>query len=122
MKKCGIIGHAYYASESFTEQGTWNKVKKYLKKGYHVGAHGKGNGNWLITKPAQAVVVINDNDKAINDDFAGVIKDYYEKDQMSESLFNKFLKEEAEGILGIYNSDGYYVIEKYDVLIINDIQ
>ena len=79
MSKCKIIDSAYIPSESITFQGDWKKTQKYRDKGYKVKELGKGNGNWIATKPAQALftLIYENEKKEVNLTYE--IKDFYDR-------------------------------------------
>jgi len=111
MDRLKFNSYRYIESESFHAQGTWAKVQKYQNDGYLVTPQGKGNGNWLIIKPAQAMFEIINGDKIILIDLAQEIKYFYGSNKMTIALFNTFITAEKNDLVGIYFSRpiGYYI-------------
>ncbi|WP_236896773.1 hypothetical protein [Clostridium beijerinckii] len=105
MSECKIINSRYIKSESITFQGDWRKAQKYKDKGYNVKDLGKGNGNWIANKPAQTLSLLEHGDKKEEVNLAYEIKDFYDKRNMTESLFEKFTNQVNEGEVGIYFSE-----------------
>lgn len=105
MSECKIINSMYSSSESITFQGDWRKAQKYKDKGYNVKDLGKGNGNWIATKPAQALFSLKHGDEKEEVDLTYEIKDFYDKKNMTESLFEKFRNQVNEEKIGIYFSE-----------------
>ncbi|AGY75881.1 hypothetical protein [Clostridium autoethanogenum] len=105
MSECKIINSRYISSESITFQGDWRKAQKYKDKGYNVKNLGKGNGNWIATKPAQTLFLLKHGDEKEEVDLRYEIKDFYDKKNMTESLFEKFRNQVNEEKIGIYFSE-----------------
>lgn len=105
MSECKIIYSRYIQSESITFQGDWRKAQKYKDKGYNVRELGKGQGNWIATRLAQALFSLEHGDKREEVDLTYEIKDFYGKTNMTESLSEKFENQVNEGQIGIYFSE-----------------
>ena len=105
MSKCKIINSRYIPSESIPFQGDWKKAQKYKDRGYNVRERGNGNGNWIATKPAQALFSLEHGDGKEEVNLTYEIKDFYGKTNMTESLSEKFENQVNEGQIGIYFSE-----------------
>lgn len=112
MSECKIINSRYIPSESISFQGDWRKAQKYKDKGYNVKDRGKGNGNWIATKTAQALFSLEHEDEKEEVDLTYKIKDFYGKTNMTESLSEKFHNQVNEGQIGIYFSEDNGLIIK----------
>ncbi|MDF2880267.1 MAG: hypothetical protein K0R54_824 [Clostridiaceae bacterium] len=112
MNVCKIVDSVYIPSESITFQGDWKKTQKYKDKGYKVKELGKGNGNWIATKPAQALFTLNCENENHKVNLTYEIKDYYDKKKMTETLFDKFVNEINKEKMTIYFSEGNEFIIK----------
>ena len=72
----------YMPSESMEVQGTREKIYKKYSKEWNIKEAGKGNGNWLLTKPSDVLV----NGKS----YRSFILDHYGKSKLTQQLFEKF--------------------------------
>lgn len=112
MSECKIINSRYVSSESIPFQGNWKKAQKYRDKGYNVRDLGKGNGNWIATKPAQALFSLEHGTKVEEVDLRYEIKDFYDKRSMTESLFEKFENQVSGGEVEIhFSEDNGFIIK-----------
>ena len=77
-------------------QGSRDKIRGYLRKGYRV--KDERNGYWILFKPAQIVLTLMDNTSECRS--YGVkqkVLEFYDKKRISEKTFNKFLNDSLNG-------------------------
>ena len=88
LEKLNIV---YIQSESMTVQGKKEEIYTKYDKEYHIQEQGRGNGNWLLTKPSD--VLVNGKSCRI------FVLEYYKKSKLTEKLVNKFKEDINNGII-----------------------
>lgn len=99
MKKATYSSGYFEEGDSFPKQGTEQSVKHYKKDGYIVKELGNGNGNWNIIKPSKFIATfdVDGEQKKIN--IKQPILNYYGRQRFTESLSEKFIKDQSNGKL-----------------------
>lgn len=70
-------------------QGTYEDVKKQYGKEWNIIEHGKGNGNWLLTKKSDVLV----DGKS----YRKFVLEQYGRKVLNPNLVNKFRKDVESG-------------------------
>ena len=81
----------YVESQRMVVQGSWKAVLKCYGKEWEIHPQGGGNGNWLLTKPADILV----DGKSFRD----FVLDYYGRVHLTEKLAERFQKDVEKGKL-----------------------
>lgn len=86
----------YEYSDTIELQGSRDKIRGYLRKGYRV--KDERNGYWILFKPAQIVLTVMDNtSKCRSYGVKQKVLEFYDKKRISEKTFNKFLNDSLNG-------------------------
>lgn len=72
----------YKQSEKKYVQGKKRDVYRKYSKEWKITEQGGGNGNWLLTKPSDAVLN--------GDSVRNIILDYYHEERLTQKLVDKF--------------------------------
>ena len=98
MKGWFLMKIVYIPSESMTTNGKEAKIYKKYGKEWNIKPLGKGNGQWLLTKPSDVLVdEISCRIPVLN---------HYEKIKLTEKLVDKFKKDVEDGKIQIEFCDG----------------
>ena len=85
------MNYMYVESESFTDQGTFEKMKKLYGDRYRISPLGWGNGNWKLTRKSDLLI------DGVS--YRGRILETYGKTRLTEKLAKRFIKDIEKGII-----------------------
>ena len=93
--KTRLLSVTYEPSNSVEVQGSYEKTKRYTRKGYYIKI--SRNGYYLLIKPVRVWVTVGN--KTVEDTFnlKREICEHYEKTRISSKLLERFQKEAEEG-------------------------
>lgn len=79
----------YIESQSMTVQGKASEIYKKYGKEWNIREEGKGNGNWLLTKPSDVLV------NGVS--YRSFVLDHYSRQRLTENLVDQFRKDVEDG-------------------------
>lgn len=88
----------YVAYQCTTRQGKANEIYDRYQKVWDIKPWGKGNGNWLLTKPSDVLL----NGKSCR----SFVLNHYEREKLTEQLVNRFREDITNGAISL--DDIYY--------------
>ena len=108
MEKATFVYATYEDSSSRTHQGSRKSIQRFIDNGYYVKE--ARNGFFVLVKPARVIAVFKDsNGESYHFDIKQDILDFYGRDRISKSLFEKFQNDASNGSIIFYLDDGNVV-------------
>lgn len=93
--KTRLLSVTYEPSNSVEVQGSYEKTKRYTRKGYYIKI--SRNGYYLLIKPVRVWVTVGNKTIKQTFNFKREICDYYGATRISTKLLQRFQRDAEEG-------------------------
>lgn len=106
MENLNFIKAIYIESHTRTHDVNSDSIQEFLKNGYHIAQ--RRREYYVLVKPARITVILQDSTgKFFKRNMKQDILNFYNKKQISKSLFEQFHNEATNGNIFFYlNDDG----------------
>ena len=92
--KARLLSVTYEPSNSVEVQGSYEKTKRYTRKGYYIKI--SRNGYYLLIKPVRVWVTVGNKTIEQTFNLKREICEHYEKTRISSMFLERFQKESEE--------------------------
>ena len=103
MEKAVFVNASYVESDTKTVQGKRTELKQYFSRGYKVVED--RNGFWILSRPNAVNVEVKSYTGCNTFNMKQDILNHYNRQRMTEKLFEKFYEEALQGKLQFYIKD-----------------
>lgn len=108
MEKATFVYATYEDSSSRTHHGSRKSIQRFIDNGYYVKE--ARNGFYVLVKPARIIAVFKDtNGELYHFDIKQDILEFYGKERISKSLFEKFQDDASKEVILFYLDDDHVV-------------
>lgn len=112
MSNIKVLSIDYIKFDTTTLQGKRQDIERFLKEGFHINESQSRNGYWVLYRPANILVTIDDSSHKKGRYMKKEVCEYYGRERISEGLTDRFRDDIYNGNIIIYKqSDNNYLLE-----------
>ena len=97
MAKTTVLAMNYENSDNIEIQGKREQIQEHINNGYYIQEQRKGY--YLLVKSSKIIVTLSNDDLTKTFNMKADILNYYEKQRLNETLFEKFKQDVEDGTI-----------------------